>query len=156
MGNAHIARVGMWFLLSTVQLLSCAGMTGTPMPGGESCRYVPTIDDCYRVAERIQGSCLRDCVIGLCRDGVVICTESTQGQCSMRSSQHGNNDQVGGWVLPRGQTCLSPVKEINWCEIDFTPECQAEAMVHELSHACGWHHGDGFGVPGNDGAYQCR
>lgn len=34
---------------------------------------------------------------------------------------------------------------------------QELTMVHELAHACAWHHGDGLGVPGDaDGVLKCR
>jgi hypothetical protein len=44
---------------------------------------------------------------------------------------------------------------VRWCEEKATPDCRAKAMVHELAHSCGWSHGQGLGVPGDDGFLRC-
>jgi hypothetical protein len=40
--------------------------------------------------------------------------------------------------------------------LDLSRRCRAQAMVHELAHSCGWHHGDGQGVPGDEGTLPCK
>lgn len=148
-------RTGPCLSLGALCLLSCSTIAGTPMPGAGNCRYVPTIEDCRAEAEPIEEDCLRNCVLRLCGEGVVICTDAIQGECSLRSGRHPTG-QVSGYVPPRGQTCLNPLPEVNWCEVNSSVQCQAQAMVHELAHGCGWHHGDGLGVPANDGDFRCR
>jgi len=140
-------------------MVSCEALTGTPMPGAGDCQYVPTIQDCERVAERITETCLHDCVIDLCTNAKIVCTDETAKQCAKTTQQFGKTN--GGFVIPREprQTCLDPVKEINWCQVSTTPKCQELTMVHELAHACGWPEGlAGIGVPGdtNGGEIKCN
>ena len=82
-----------------------------------------------------------DCVIDLCTHAGIVCTEETTKQCDATTQQFGQKN--AGFVNPREprQTCQDPVKEINWCQLSTTPNCQAMAMVHELAHACGWPEG---------------
>jgi len=41
---------------------------------------------------------------------------------------------------------------VNWCNRGMSTTCQAQAMVHEFAHLCGWQDGDiGEGVPGESG-----
>ena len=95
----------------------------------------------------------------LCTNAKVVCTgDVTVAECA-KTDDFGN--KKGGFVLPREprQTCLDPVKEINWCQVSTPPKCQELTMVHELAHACGWKENTtGFGVPGDssEGAINCK
>lgn len=120
------------------------------MRGSADCRYLPSVEDCQAVADRIEDLCLRTCVLHLCRRGRAVCDEAHQVECVRRSNRH-----VSGWVPEGPQSCEIPVDEVSWYELPRSPPCQAK-MVHELAHACGWHHKDGQGVPGNDGRFNCQ
>lgn len=141
-------------ILGAISLFSCMAYNYTPMRGSENCRYVPSVEDCQAVADRIEDFCLRTCVIHMCRgDAEISCDEVVQVECVERAAKRG--DDVGGFVARGPQTCELPTEELNWCQLPRTPLCQARIMVHELAHACGWHHLDGKGVPGNEGSVRC-
>ncbi len=140
----------MWML----GMAACASMNGTPMRGSADCRYVPSVEDCQAVGERIEDLCLRTCVLHQCRRGRAVCGEVAQIKCVQRSGEK-KAGGLGGFVYDVDQTCEMPREEVNWCELPRSPPCQAQMMVHELAHACGWHHFDGNGVPGNDGNLKC-
>lgn len=134
---------------------SCASTHGTPMRGSADCRYVPSVEDCWEVADRIEDFCLKSCVIHKCRGNVkLLCDEPIDLECVDRSKQSGGD--VGGFVRRGPQTCELPKEEVNWCQLQRSPPCQALMMVHELAHACGWHHFEGKGVPGDTGELQCQ
>lgn len=126
------------------------------MPGSDRCRYLPTVEACQATAERIEDYCLRDCVIHLCRVGKPLCDKTVRLNCVVRTEAHAQGE-VGGWVDPGPQSCEQPAEEFSWCERPYSPHCQELSAVHELAHACGWHHKDGKGVPGDeDGVLKCR
>jgi hypothetical protein len=152
-----MGRIGavLILLLGIISLFSCSTYNYTPMRGSEDCRYVPSVEDCQAVADRIEDFCLKSCVIRMCRgDANITCDDVVQTECVERSAKHGKDD-VGGFVRRGPQTCEMPTEELNWCQLPRTPPCQARIMVHELAHACGWHHLDGKGVPGNEGSVRC-
>jgi hypothetical protein len=154
-----------WFLLflsGAVLLVSCASM-GTPMHG--TCRHMPTVEACQAAADKyITDDCLRNCVRHLCVEGTAKCgaEEEIPGYCALRQRADG---VTGGYVPKPKQvgeendpprTCTLPRKKMDWCELDISPTCASQMMVHELSHACGWPEYGGKGVPGGiDGRYQC-
>ena len=133
---------------------SCSVWLGTPMLG--SCRYLPTVEECQATADRIESYCLRSCVVHLCRVGKPRCNKVVQLRCALPTFDP--NGERGGWVLDdTPHSCEQPKEEFSWCELPLSPRCQALTVVHELAHACGWHHGDGNGVPGDDdGRLECR
>src|SRR4051812_13576718 len=132
---------GLVFLISAVSLLACSVFGGTAMRSIGSCRYVPSVEDCQADADRIEDLCLRDCVLHLCRVGKAICDTRTKLRCARRSAEL-SNGEPGGWVVDdRPRTCKMPKEEVNWCQLPRSPPCQSQVMVHELAHACGWHHG---------------
>lgn len=85
-------------LLGALGIMACASLNGTPMRGSEHCRYVPSVEDCQAVADRIEELCLRDCVVHMCRVGRPICNETVQLNCVQLSSNH-KEGQTGGYVL---------------------------------------------------------
>jgi hypothetical protein len=147
---------GLFFLISAMLFLSCSTFVGTPMLGHEYCRNLPTVEECQAEAARlITDHCLRDCIIDQCRKARPHCNAQVVAKCSELSATHAEG-RTGGFV-PRGpQTCERPGKELNWCQVEQSPRCQAQAMVHEAAHMCGWHDAEvGKGVPGEDGRFQC-
>lgn len=146
-----------WFSLlscGAVLLASCSVVNGRPMKGSDKCRYMPTIEECQGEAARlITDEGLKRCVIRQCEFGIATCTDKDMEECAEHRKKYSDGD-VAGLVPPRGQTSEDPLRSVKWCQIDQHPWCQTQSMVHERAHACGWHHHDGKGVPGNDGPIQ--
>jgi hypothetical protein len=127
------------------------------------CRYMPTVEGCQATADRyIEDYCLRDCVRRLCALGKPKCDEDEpiRLHCATRKAE---GKDVAGYVPPwtvdkAPRSCEQPEEEFGWCQLPLSPPCQELNMVHELAHACGWHHGEGKGVPGNNdkGEIRCR
>jgi len=146
-------------LCSTLWLVSCSVFVGTPMHG--KCRYLPTVEDCKAAADQyIEDDCLRDCIRRLCVVGKAKCgdEEDIPLHCVTRKAE---GYDVGGYVPEQSmseplRSCTQPREDIDWCQLPFTPPCQQMNMMHELAHACGWHHNEGKGVPGNNGQVKCR
>lgn len=154
MKTARMVRAAVPMLLWACGVSSCTSINGTPMRGSADCRYVPSVEDCQAVADRIEEFCLRTCVVRLCRYGRAVCNDDIQNECVRRIGE-GEEGAVGGFVWEVEQTCEIPRDEVNWCQMPRSPMCQARMMVHELAHACGWHHLQGQGVPGNEGNVRC-
>ncbi len=75
----------------TCSVVSCEGLWGTPMSGtGEDCRFVPTIQDCEVAAQQITETCLRDCVVNLCTNAKVVCTEEATAEECAKIDKFGN------------------------------------------------------------------
>src|SRR5262245_1010004 len=117
------------FWSSAVALLSCSSMGGTPMRG--NCRYLPTVEACQAAADRyITDTCLRDCVRHLCSVGKPKCgkDEDIPLHCATRKGE------AGGYVPPplpnERRSCKQPKEEINWCELPYSSDCQAQMAVH--------------------------
>ena len=112
---------------------------------------MPTVEDCQATAASlITDKCLRDCVIDQCRRGQTVCGAEVVATCSKRTLEQPTKPPAG-YVFDKGQTCEMPKRYVDWCQIEQSPRCQELSMVHERAHACGWHHGEGMGVPGDDG-----
>ena len=145
--------------ISVVSFLSCSVFVGTPMLGHEHCHNLPTVEGCQETAASlIKDPCLLACIINQCRKAEPHCNATAVADCSRLSLKHPEG-KTGGYVPPGPQTCERPGEEIYWCQLDQSPRCQEQSMVHELAHMCGWHHGDGQGVPGDEageGRFRCR
>lgn len=113
------------------------------------CQNLPTVEECQLVAERLEERCLRECVISQCREAMALCHNVVRTRCTERNITL-EKGALGGSVR-KGGDCKKPVKEFDWCNLNVSPPCQALIMVHELAHTCGWHHGNGKGVPADDG-----
>ena len=138
---------------STAILACLAWSCVLPQPMPSKCRELPDVDECQAVARKILDECLRDCVTIQCTGAKIRCDEIVSERCRKRKQE---GAAVGGFVEPKGQNCHQPSTEINWCELPQSRDCRAKAMVHELAHSCGWQHGDGKGVPGNNGVMPCQ
>jgi hypothetical protein len=137
------------FGMAAVCVLSCRGVTS--MLGSDRCSYMPTVEDCQSAAASlITDQCLRDCVIGQCRRGQVVCGAEVVARCSEIAVETAPYPPAG-YVTPESQTCEMPKNYIAWCQLEQSPRCQELTMVHERAYACGWHHKGGKGVPGDDG-----
>jgi len=119
-----------------------------------ACRNTPAIETCVWEAQNdITDPCLRDCVIEGCRGVKIDCT-SDEARARCNAQRPGG--VVGGYAKPKGHNCKAPADEVAWCELAVNERCRAVMMVHELGHRCGWEHGMGFGVPGDNGSYRCH
>ncbi|MFL5345978.1 MAG: hypothetical protein ACJ8AT_14400 [Hyalangium sp.] len=122
-----------------------------------TCSEVPTVEECQAAAQVITSDCLKKCVEMQCAGIKINCSSpEIQKNCKDKSSE---GIVAMGYVARFDDvpvSCASPWKEINWCEVPSSRECRAKAMVHELAHSCGWHHNQGFGVPGDDGNLPCN
>jgi hypothetical protein len=134
-----------------VMVLATTCARGTIM--SKACRYTPTVETCTWEAQRdITDTCLRDCIVAGCQ-GVRIDCASDKAIEHCGPPQKGG--AVGGAAHPIGHDCHVPADEIYWCELPVSERCQAQIAVHELAHTCGWRHGDGLGVPGNNKKISC-
>ncbi|ATB33589.1 hypothetical protein [Melittangium boletus] len=122
-----------------------------------TCRELPTVEECKAAAQVISYPCLRECVEKQCAGVKVNCaSEEIQSACRSKSSE---GLIALGYVVrfsDKPTSCMNPSREVNWCEQPSSRDCRAISMVHELAHACGWRHGQGLGVPGDDGELLCE
>lgn len=129
--------------------------TGSSTPMSTACGHVPTVEECQVGAMQITDECLRGCVHAQCAGIKIKCSEYIQKECK-KNSEDGTLPPFGYVYRLSDTSCENPVGEINWCELpEENRKCRADAMVHELAHSCGWAHGEGLGVPSNDGFIQC-
>lgn len=151
--------IGLGFCLLLWGAVSCGdgfNLLGAPMPNEQNCNYVPDVESCKLTADNITDTCLHDCVMNLCTTAKIVCDADAAAGCATTSPADPPGGTKVGFVVPHGQTCQNPWNEINWCQRSISADCQRKNMVHELAHACGWHHDGGFGVPGNDGVVSCN
>lgn len=141
-------------LVGLVLGFACAtpSQPGTAMH--PSCRELPTVEECRAAAAQITDECLRGCINLQCAGVQVNCGEYVRKECNKKSMP--GNIVLGYAQRGAATTCDNPAKNVFWCEEPASRGCRANAMVHELAHSCGWAHGEGLGVPGNDGALQCE
>jgi hypothetical protein len=142
-------------VMSLVGVLSCSEIRGKGMTqSSNGCRNTPTIQECQSTAANlITDACLRKCVIEQCASGVIVCGDDTMASCSKRARKNPSKPPAG-YVIDHEQTCQMPHNQVHWCQRDQSPKCQDLTMVHEVAHACGWHHKQGKGVPGNEGEIE--
>jgi len=113
---------------------------------------MPSVEQCLSESWMITDDCLRKCVQSQCTGATVTCGDFfTRQKCGEKRG----DGRIGGFVFKGPQSCKIPSSEVQWCDLPIASSCRARAMVHELAHTCGWHDGDGHGVPGNSGADEC-
>ena len=173
---AKQSRLGATSWLAAVLLFGCA----TPAPSAneasepcinadETCRNLPSVNDCRRVASGIHNTCLKSCVLRQCEQASVRCGELVEKMCKERSERHRRAGDVTGFS--QIGTCKQPREIIFWCSQEFKDpsrarECQRDAFVHELAHTCGFRHDNqplqpeqlhDQGVPGHKGRlHDCK
>jgi len=118
------------------------------------CRTLPSVEECRIEVLRITNACLRTCVTAQCSGATVLCGDSITSRWCGKPRASGD---VGGYAEPDDTTsCQIPIDELHWCELPVPASCRSQMMVHELAHTCGWKHGAGMGVPGNNGRFAWR
>ncbi|MDC0713459.1 hypothetical protein POL68_33655 [Stigmatella sp. ncwal1] len=149
--------IGLAWSLGLMNASGGCAHPGTPMHS--SCRELPTLEECQAAAQTIAHDCLRQCVELQC-SGVKINCQSEAIQKNCRENNNASEGLISlGYVIRfsnRPTSCNNPSTEINWCEEPAPRDCRAKAMAHELAHACGWSHGQGYGVPADDGKLSCE
>jgi hypothetical protein len=120
---------------------------------------MPTIEECREAAMVISEELLKVCVRRQCSDIIVKCGEETRIECKSLDSQ--SSDTTLGFTkfIHVGTTHrFFPKDEMHWCEVgSLSQDCIVKAITHELAHSCGWDHGQGHDVPGNNEPIpQCR
>ena len=129
-----------------------ARQPGTPMK--TSCPAsveLPTVEECLEEASRIDEELLMNCMRRQCRDITVTCSEWSRKECEVM--REGPDSVLLAFTLTTSSGMhhrFYPVKETHWCEEPASRECIIKAVIHELAHSCGWDHGQGHKVPGNN------
>lgn len=139
------------FLMQAGLFLVVCAHPGAPMSSG--CRELPTVEECQSAAQSITQVDFRQCVELQCSAIQINCgSKDIQKKCAEKNGALGYVERPSH-VQP---SFKQPLKDVNWCEDPASRDCRAKAMVHELAHSCGWHHGQGLGVPANNGLIQCE
>lgn len=92
-------------------IVGCAtanALSETPM--NTPCLEVPSVEECRTAAAVITNVCLRQCVEAQCSGVKVICDPYIQERC--KALNEGKKGKVGGFVVRKKQTCLTPANEI--------------------------------------------
>jgi hypothetical protein len=151
----QVALAG-WCLTLSLALPGSTGCVhGTPMH--PICRELPSVEECLAAARMITGECLKKCVELQCAGVKVDCrSEKIRKDCEEKTDRAKGIVALGYVDRTSESSCDKPLHKVNWCEEPASRDCRAQAMVHELAHACGWRHDEGQGVPGDDGFLPCE
>jgi RHS repeat-associated protein len=87
---------------------------------------------------------LRSCLQKRCKNGNIKCSDNCPQPPLIPKAQGGNAPYSGNTIT----LCLDPVGTPPWT----TPQFFGGSIIHEFAHTCGWHHGQGGGVPHDPGA----
>lgn len=112
---------------------------------------LPTVEECIEETQKIDDELLMSCMRRQCHDITVTCSEWSRQKCKGLSRNAG--DAVLAFTVTNWRGTLHrfyPVNQTHWCEEPASPGCITQALLHELAHSCGWDHGQGHNVPGND------
>ncbi len=93
---------------------------------------------CNDLSKTITDVSLRGCIKKSCNEGSVKCGSS---RCVDPSLLGECMQGRFGFTFRTLTLCPNNIRKSNIGAI----------AIHEWAHGCGWHHGDGLGVPGNDG-----
>jgi hypothetical protein len=100
------------------------------------------------IARNITG-CLRKCVLDHLDKMKFECsTDYAKRLCSADPDRMAAGRQSS-------RQCTA-VNKAAWCNKSCSDESTAAAIVHEAAHNCGWDHGQGENVPGNEGHILCK
>jgi len=83
---------------------------------------------------------LRSCLQKRCKSRKIKCSDN----CSQQPKQQAGNAPYHGST---GTLCLDSIGTPPWT----TPQDFGGTIIHEWAHTCGWHHGQGQGVPNDPG-----
>jgi RHS repeat-associated protein len=93
---------------------------------------------CKKLVENICDKNVKKCVQKSCEESKVSCGGSSCTDKSLLGQSWQGNS-------------LFKFQNITLCVDNFGKASFGETAIHEWAHGCGWNHGDGGGVPGNDG-----
>jgi hypothetical protein len=96
---------------------------------------------CDALVSTISDLKLRQCLKRRCDKAKVICRSNDDINCKDNTLAY--NVHFLGFRSPNGNICIEKVPKGS-VGLGFI-------TLHEWAHSCGWDHGDGGGVPGNDG-----
>jgi hypothetical protein len=112
---------------------------------------LPTVEECLEEADEIDDELLMNCMRRQCRDITVTCSEWSRRKCKEEGQRLGRTALGLTFTHWRGvHHRFYPVEQSHWCEEPASRECIIKVVIHELAHSCGWDHGQGHNVPGND------
>lgn len=97
-----------------------------------------TADDACSNLNGITDPKLRSCIQKRCKSGKIKCSDNCQPGRMGEAPYHGKTATL----------CLNGTPD--WT----TPQYFGETFIHEWAHTCGWHHGQGGGVPNDPGPDQ--
>jgi hypothetical protein len=112
---------------------------------------LPTVEECLEEATAITEELLMSCMRRQCQDITVTCGEWSRQKC--KESKEDPDGALLALTFTSWEGTLHrfyPVKELHWCEEPASRECITKAVLHELAHSCGWDHGQGHNVPGDN------
>jgi len=117
----------------------------------QGCQFGSSCNACRAQALRMVAGALRDCVLNGCSDQSfkLKCDDDAKKACKSPPAQAKGKKNVKKGGSSRVGSPEDPVREILWCELPMNEDCQAQALVHELAHACGWPftHPPGHNIP---------
>jgi hypothetical protein len=155
LGGVRRRSLGLVFLLWT----GCVHPDQSATPMHPTCLELPVVEECLAASRVITDGCLRKCVELQCSGVKVNCHSETIRKSCEEKTNRAEGSVALGYVDRFSDTptsCDKPFLTVNWCEEPASRDCRAKAMVHELAHSCGWRHGQGFNVPGDNGFLQCE
>jgi hypothetical protein len=154
----HVRRRGVARLrqqlgaLSLITACAAPSQLGTPMKTNCPPKVeLPAVEECRDAAMEITDELLRMCVLRQCKEIEVQCSEAIRKRCKELNSNASGKILLAYTFTAYGSLHLFyPAKETHWCEEPASHMCIVKSVIHELAHSCGWHHGEGRAVPGND------
>ena len=123
-----------------------------------NCKNLPGEDALYKEMEYsvsvVHAQPLFWCILRQIENAHIDCGLATKIKCALRNG--GKEGRAIGGSAPQG-TYSTPKEDVEWCDLENkSKECQAKGLIHEMAHTCGWDHGQGGGVPGDNGHLICQ
>ncbi len=122
------------------------------------CKNSPEEKACKDMAGLVLDPKLSACIARQCDKACLNCTEEEKKkECKKKTIRDGDQFAEATTAAAADYGSLKePGKEVVWCGKEYSSDCRTRIIVHELAHTCGWKHGQGKGVPQNDGRVDCR